>query len=107
MKKSELKPVKKNIKEDIKTGLIKELKTLTAKFGEASEKLEKSIAKGSKKLAKKVVKDIKIATAPVEAPAPKAKSAKPAEKATEAPAAKVVKKAVKKAPVKKEEKSQA
>lgn len=80
MKKSELKPKKKSIKDNIKSGLIKELKTLTGKFGETTDKLEKTISKGSKKLAKKVAKDIKIVEAPAQKSAPTVKAAKPAVK---------------------------
>lgn len=79
MKETKNKSVKKAVRDDIASGLIKELKTLTGKFGEASEKLIEEIEKGAKKLARKITKEVKIITAPA---APKAD--KPVKKAAPA-----------------------
>ena len=59
-KRSQVKLAKKAIKDDIKAGLIAELKKLTAIVGHASKKLDKKIEKGAEQLAKKVAKEIKI-----------------------------------------------
>jgi len=64
MKKSKLKSLiksaRKTAKEDIRTSLVIELKEIASKFGTGSKKLHKDIEKGSKQLAKKLAKDIKI-----------------------------------------------
>ncbi len=60
MKKDKVKSAKRTVRDDIKLSLIKELKALTGKFGNASEKLEKEISKSAKKLAKKISKEIKV-----------------------------------------------
>jgi hypothetical protein len=78
MKKPKVKSVKKSVRDDIKAGLIKQLKTLTGKFG-VSEKLDKEINKGAKKLAKKISKEINIQEPVI------AKEAAPETKAIKAP----------------------
>lgn len=82
MKETKNKSVKKAVRDDIASGLIKELKSLTGKFGEASEKLSEEIEKGAKKLAKRIAKEVKLITTPA---APKAD--KPVKKAAPAKAA--------------------
>jgi hypothetical protein len=76
MKKTDLKSVKKTVEDDIKLSLIKELKSLTSKFGDASAKLEKEISKGAKKLAKKISREIKIEEEAVPVGVPETKVAK-------------------------------
>jgi len=64
MKKGKLKSIvksaRKEVKADIKLGLVKELKEITSKLGQESKKLSKQIEKGSEKLAKAIAKEIKI-----------------------------------------------
>jgi hypothetical protein len=74
MKKDKVKSAKRTVRDDIKLNLIKELKALTGKFGNASGKLEKEISKSAKKLAKTISKEIKVAEAthPAAPPQPKA-----------------------------------
>ena len=73
MKKSELNSTAKagikKIQKEIEAALITKLKAVTGKLGEATDKLEKEILKGSKKLAKKVVKELKIDQPAVAVPA--------------------------------------
>ena len=57
--KSKVKAETRKIEKEIETGLISELKTMTAKLGEGTAKLTKKIGKGSKKLAKKIAKELK------------------------------------------------
>lgn len=63
MKKSKLKSLvksaRKTAEKDIRLSLTSSLKDIAAQFGE-SKKLNRDIAKGSKLLAKKLAKDIKI-----------------------------------------------
>ncbi|HTE01911.1 MAG TPA: hypothetical protein VK668_21630 [Mucilaginibacter sp.] len=88
MKETKNKSVKKAVRDDIASGLIKQLKTLTGKFGEASEKLSEEIEKGAKKLAKKIAKEVKIITTPAtpkeDKPVKKTVPAKVAPHATKA-----------------------
>ncbi|HEY0177030.1 MAG TPA: hypothetical protein VGC08_11675 [Pedobacter sp.] len=91
MKKSKLrslvKSARKTAKKDIKLNLISELKEIAGKFGQGSKKLERDIEKGSKQLAKKLSKDIKIdKSAIIEAN----KQAKAAVEETPAPEAETV-----------------
>lgn len=85
MKREKVKSTKKTLKDDIKLSLVTELKILAKKFGEVSEKLEKEINQGAKKLAKAIAKEIKTEepvqseTVPV-AKAESVKKAKPANK---------------------------
>lgn len=62
MKKSELNSkVKAEIKKtagEIESSIIAKLKAITGKLGKGTDKLEKAIEKGSKKLAKKIVKEL-------------------------------------------------
>jgi hypothetical protein len=51
---------KKTAQISIKQSLIAALKKVAGKFGTGSDKLEQEIEKGSKKLAKKIVKEIKL-----------------------------------------------
>jgi hypothetical protein len=64
MKKSKLKSLvksaRKTARKDIRLSLVAELKEIASKFGEGSKKLNKDIEKGSRQLAKKLSKDIKI-----------------------------------------------
>ncbi|TSD64058.1 hypothetical protein FFF34_016015 [Inquilinus sp. KBS0705] len=93
-KRSLLKSAKKAIKNDIKLGLIAELKKLTATH--VSKKLDKKIEKGAEQLAKKIAKEIKLDKLAI-AESTDAKPAKVAELKTAAPA---VKKAATAKPVK-------
>jgi len=67
MKKSKLKSLvksaRKTARKDIRISLVTELKEIAGKFGQGSKKLTRDIEKGSKQLAKKIAKDIKIDTA--------------------------------------------
>lgn len=111
MKKSELnsttKAEIKKIQKEIEISLISKLKTITGKLGEGTDKLEKEIEKGSKKLAKKVVKELKVADQPVAViEVPKAKTTNTAEPkaqkkaAPKSPVSKQVKPAPEKQPAK-------
>jgi hypothetical protein len=64
MKKSKLKSLvksaRKTARKDIRLSLVADLKEIASKFGEGSKKLNKDIEKGSRQLAKKLSKDIKI-----------------------------------------------
>src|SRR5450631_3427023 len=51
---------KKTAQISIKESLIAALKKVVGKFGTGSDKLEQEIEKGSKKLAKKIVKELKL-----------------------------------------------
>ncbi|MDB5136469.1 MAG: hypothetical protein JWP37_3072 [Mucilaginibacter sp.] len=81
MAKSESKSAEKKIRDDIKSGLISELKTLTGKFGDASEELIDEINKGAKKLARRIAKKIKPSNAPIPAKVQKAPAPKKAQPA--------------------------
>jgi hypothetical protein len=114
MKKDKVKSNKRRVRDDIKLSLVTELKALTGKFGDATEKLNKEINRSAKKLAKKISKEMKIeepvvsehvkapkaaqASAPAQAPkavqtpkpaqaAKPVQASKPAPKATPAPKA--------------------
>lgn len=54
------KTAQKEISKNIKDHLITELKSVSGTLGTGSEKLEKRIVRGSKKLAKKLSKEISI-----------------------------------------------
>lgn len=54
------KAARKSVRETIKSSLIADLKELTGELGTASKKLEKEILKGSKKLAKRLTREIKV-----------------------------------------------
>jgi hypothetical protein len=58
--KSLVKSARKTVRNDIKRSLITELTGIAVKLGQDSKKLNKEIEKGSKELAKKLAKDIKI-----------------------------------------------
>ena len=64
MKKKKLKSLvesaRKTVRNDIKRSLITELTSIAVKLGQDSKKLNKEIEKGSKELAKKLSKDIRI-----------------------------------------------
>jgi hypothetical protein len=90
--KSQIKTIKKNIREDIKLSLINGLKAVAGKFNSDTANIEKEINKSAKLLAKKFVKGMmnEQISAPqpvekIEQPAPKAKAVK---KETAQPAAK-------------------
>ena len=59
MKKEKVISEKKAIKNNIKLSLVTGLKAIANKFGDVSEKLEKEINQGAKKLAKAIAKEIK------------------------------------------------
>ncbi len=103
MKKEKVISEKKAIKNNIKLSLVTELKAIAAKFGDVSEKLEKEITQGAKKLAKAIAKGIKTEEPAQTETAPAAK-AEPVKKVTPASKAAPVKKvapASKAAPVNK------
>ena len=64
MKKSKLKilikEARKSAKKSIEQSLIAQLKEETVKLGQTSKRFEREIVKGSKQLAKKLAKEIKI-----------------------------------------------
>lgn len=59
-KQKSIKSIRKTIRKDIKQCLIARLKEIAVDMGQGSEKLEKEIEKGSKRLAKTLVKELKI-----------------------------------------------
>jgi len=58
--KSLVKSARKSATKDIRLSLIAELNEITGTFGAGSKKLKKDIEQGSKQLAKKISKNIKI-----------------------------------------------
>jgi len=58
--KSLVKSARKSATKDIRLSLVAELKEITGTFGEGSKKLKKDIEQGSRQLAKKIAKNIKI-----------------------------------------------
>jgi hypothetical protein len=56
--KTQIKTIKKNIREDIKSSLINGLKEVAGKFNADTTNIEKEIDKSAKQLAKKFVKGI-------------------------------------------------
>jgi len=86
MKKNELntklKAEIKKIKNDIESGLVIKLKELTAKLGAGTADLEKEIEKGSRKLAKKIAKELKLNQSAVAVTSPKIKAASAGESKT-------------------------
>jgi hypothetical protein len=85
--KSPVNSAKKAAKINITLSIVNALKTAVAKLGKGSDKLEDEIEKGSKKLAKKIIKELKFHDA---TPASGNKDNKIA-KAPEKPAAEVKK----------------
>ena len=86
MKKEKVISEKKAIKNNIKLSLVTGLKAIANKFGDVSEKLEKEINQGAKKLAKAIAKEIKTEEPAQTGTAPVAK-AEPVKKV--APASKI------------------
>jgi len=58
--KSLVKSARKSATKDIRLSLIADLNEITSTFGGGSKKLKKNIEQGSKQLAKKIAKNIKI-----------------------------------------------
>jgi hypothetical protein len=85
MKKEKIISEKKAIKNNIKLSLVSGLKAIAGKFGDVSEKLEKEINQGAKKLAKAIAKEIK-AEEPAQTETAPAAKAEPEKKV--APASK-------------------
>lgn len=59
-KQKSTKSIRKTIRKDIKQSLIARLKEIAVDMGQGSKKMKKEIEKGSKHLAKTLVKELKI-----------------------------------------------
>lgn len=89
MNKNKLKSARKEAKGKIKADLIQGLKEITGKMGQESKKLSREIEKGSEKLAKRIVKEIKIDKSLLQEPIITAKEPKPDKKAVQIKSPKV------------------
>ena len=88
--KADTKSIKKAARKDIETSLVTDLEVISAKFGIEYKKVSKLIKSASKKLAKKMAKEVKFFKATVPETLPPLEEAIPV--ASIAPAAKTVKK---------------
>ena len=90
--KADNKSIKKAARKDIEASLVTDLEVISAKFGIEYKKVSKLIKSASKKLAKKLAKEVKFFKATAPETLPPVEEAIPVASITPAPAAKPVKK---------------